>query len=1367
MKKKEILWDIYQSLNPEAKQICQIMAVYYEAITDAILLDLLTKLNAKTEEGTKFTIEKVLFYRRFLEKNNLALLTKKKDACIIDRNVEKVIFRDTVLSTSFFLPLAEMLRKPPYDEYLRYNSSFDKYIKAIRIAYTTGKIQEAVDLIERVRYTQMIDWNNFNFNDYFFKDPFDPNWLNVFSIQIHENVLIDIIVEKLNVLGEIQELVDVLNSPVYTENKSEELRRYAKNFLALIYAYIGNFNAIKQNTTDTNHALYYGLNAIVSFLTGNDQQAIALFEQYLKVYRKEQRSTKIYPATLAGMSYLLLLLKNVDAKTILFIEDAIDRVNIPQIKVLKTMTLLLKNNLPDAINLLKNTLSNTDDAMTKLIGYFCAYWLGNDLVNKYEADIKLMHTTATKNQYHWVVFEVATLLGAINNNNKLYAENAKQLSKQFGFKSIIDCYQPQEAWQVVLHALSMIDEGGTSKNTRLVWFVSFDNPQIQGYEQVILKSGGWSAGKVVSLGRISQHDIPCMTQQDHQIARYLRLTGESGYGKAQYMWDYGKAFMAMVQHPLLFLNGTNIELIQAEPELIIEEKNGNYEMKFSTTVDKVGVNITKETSTRYRLTHVTSKHLLIVNAMGGESVKIPAKAKQKLTEITTTLANIIAVNSPLIQENENIPTLPTDERIYVQLIPYSEGLRAELYVKPFATQPPYSKPGEGSSVLMSKMDNKSVKTLRNLDTEKANQKEIVDNCPLLLQNNTHTNEWIFDEVEEALELLIQLEPFALTNKIVIEWPKGERFRLKYQLGFKNLSLRINRQKDWFNLEGQLRIGNQDVMDMRELLELIDTSNKRFIELNDGSFLALTKEFRRRLQDIKAYTDKKGKDLRFHPLAAFALEDFANKADNLDADKHWKQQISKLKNIKKHNPQVPSTLQADLRHYQIEGFTWLSQMAFWGVGACLADDMGLGKTLQALAVMVERADKGPALVVAPSSVCQNWINEVNKFAPTINPILFSGSNRQATINELKPFDLLVCSYTLMQQEADMLSKVKFNMTVLDEAQAIKNQNTKRSKAAMDLNSDFKVITTGTPIENHLGELWNLFNFINPGLLGSAQSFSEKYAAPIEKYDDQERRQQLQRLIKPFVLRRRKNQVLDELPSKTEITLSVELSSPETAFYEAIRQNAVEKLEQLKDQNQGTQHLQILAEIMRLRQAACNTQLVNKDVKIPSAKLSLFSEVVQELLDNGHKALVFSQFVGHLRLIEQRVKEMGISYQYLDGQTPVATRQTLVDEFQKGNGDLFLISLKAGGVGLNLTAADYVIIMDPWWNPAVEDQAADRAHRIGQQRPVTIYRLVTQNTIEEKIIQLHSQKRDLADSLLEGTEGSAKLSAKELLALMQKG
>jgi SNF2 family DNA or RNA helicase len=326
--------------------------------------------------------------------------------------------------------------------------------------------------------------------------------------------------------------------------------------------------------------------------------------------------------------------------------------------------------------------------------------------------------------------------------------------------------------------------------------------------------------------------------------------------------------------------------------------------------------------------------------------------------------------------------------------------------------------------------------------------------------------------------------------------------------------------------------------------------------------------------------------------------------------------------------------------------------------------------------------------------------------------------------------------------------------------------------MTLTGKFKLLTTGTPIENHLGELWNLFHFITPGLLGSLKEFNERFAIPIERQQSHAARKKLKQLIQPFILRRTKAQVLSELPPRTEMLLHVEMNNEEAAFYEALRQQALDNLNNFKiaaGKNgryaTHSNNMQILAEITKLRRACCNVQLVTPGVSIASSKLKLFSNIVRDLQEDNHKILVFSQFVGHLALIRKFLDQNGFSYRYLDGSTPVRERRKEVEGFQAGRGDLFLISLKAGGLGLNLTAADYVIHMDPWWNPAVEDQASDRAHRIGQVHPVTIYRLVTKNTIEEKIVKLHQQKRHLANSLLDGSDISARMSTEELFALIR--
>jgi SNF2 family DNA or RNA helicase len=439
-------------------------------------------------------------------------------------------------------------------------------------------------------------------------------------------------------------------------------------------------------------------------------------------------------------------------------------------------------------------------------------------------------------------------------------------------------------------------------------------------------------------------------------------------------------------------------------------------------------------------------------------------------------------------------------------------------------------------------------------------------------------------------------------------------------------------------------------------------------------------------------------------------------------------------------------------------------------------MGLGKTLQALAILLSRAKQGPSLVIAPTSVCFNWQQEALKFAPTLNIKIFSDSantgQRQKLLNELSPFDCVIISYGLLQREHEILKEVHWHSIVADEAQALKNPLTKRTKAAIALKSDFKMITTGTPIENNLTELWSLFRFINPGLLGNIKRFGERFSVPIENANEdplaaRKASQALKALIQPFILRRMKNQVLTELPSRTEINIRVEMSPKERDFYEALRLNAIDNISQNDQQaNAGEQRIKMLAELVKLRQACCHPKLVMAETDIPSAKLAALDELLEELKLNNHKALIFSQFVGHLQLIKQHIEAKGLNYQYLDGSTPQKKRQKSVNAFQSGEGDVFLISLKAGGSGLNLTAADYVIHMDPWWNPAVEEQASDRAHRIGQTRPVTIYRLIAQNTIEEKIVALHQHKRDLADKLLSGNEAVTKLSVDDMLNLLKQ-
>ena len=366
-----------------------------------------------------------------------------------------------------------------------------------------------------------------------------------------------------------------------------------------------------------------------------------------------------------------------------------------------------------------------------------------------------------------------------------------------------------------------------------------------------------------------------------------------------------------------------------------------------------------------------------------------------------------------------------------------------------------------------------------------------------------------------------------------------------------------------------------------------------------------------------------------------------------------------------------------------------------------------------------------------------------------------------VDNAASFDVVICSYGLLQHNNDLLTGKQWETIILDEAQAIKNAHTQRWKTVMQLKGKCRIALSGTPIENHLGELWSIFSFINPGLLGSVKAFQAKYSIPIETNQVPDRIQALRSLVQPYILRRIKSDVLTELPPKTEQTIHVEQSEEEATFYEALRRTAEERMALFIEENN---RLSVLAEITKLRQACCDSSLVDGSLNIKNSKLNAFIETVKNIIENGHKALVFSQYVSFLTIVRKRIEAEKIAYQYLDGSTTAAKRKQAVDAFQSGEGDLFLLSLKAGGSGLNLTAADYVIHLDPWWNPAVEDQASDRAHRIGQERPVTIYRFVMRNTIEEKILSLHEKKRNLANELLSGHGISGKLSNDDLMKLI---
>jgi len=845
-----------------------------------------------------------------------------------------------------------------------------------------------------------------------------------------------------------------------------------------------------------------------------------------------------------------------------------------------------------------------------------------------------------------------------------------------------------------------------------------------------------------------------------------RLSASMVYNDDSLFVDFGRMLHEIADHPRVYLDDRKrfpIELIRAEPELQITDTPKGLLMRFAPPVEADGYVWRKETPTRYRIYHLSEAQGKIAWAIG-HGVEIPETERPTVEAMVEDIRPTVSVQSTFDLIDDDLEQVVGTSLPCVHLLPFGEGYKVAIYVKPIPEEPIYFKPGDGMPRTVVVLEEGRKILLRDLKEESAEVAAAIEACPTLQRMEGSHYEYIVDDTQTALRILLELRHLVTGQLVTIEHPKGEKLKIVATAGSDELAVKVGKNRDWFEVDGKLTVDEQRVLDLEQLLEhLRDRQDNPFIELKDGEFLALTDELRDRILEMEGLLHQKGKKFQLPTLAASAFAGVADGLEDLEFDDAWTESLARIQKADKIRPRVPKDFKAELRDYQLEGYKWLMRLAAWGVGGCLADDMGLGKTVQALAMLCARAKEGPALVIAPASVTRNWLRETERFAPGLIPVLIASRKDTALLAQLGTGDLALVSYGLLPFTGDELQAIDWATIVLDEAQAIKNTATKRAKIVQGLSGDFKLATTGTPIENHLGELWSLFRFLNPGLLSSKQGFNDKFNKPIARDGDEDRRRQLKNLVKPFILRRRKDQVLTELPPKTEVLLSVDLSEEEKALYEAMRRQALKDIAAADEQQK---RFTVLAQLTKLRQAACHPRLVRPTSKVGSAKLELVGETLLEILEGGHKALLFSQFVKHLKIVENWVKGQGIAYQYLDGSTPGKKREEAVNAFQNGEGDVFLISLKAGGTGLNLTEADYVLHLDPWWNPAAEDQASDRAHRIGQQRPVTVYRFVSAGTIEEQIIALHKEKRDLADQILSGTGNAGKLGVDEIMSMIQE-
>jgi superfamily II DNA or RNA helicase len=1305
-KRRQQLVASYHSLPELDRTIVQLLSVVYTPVSRTSILEC---LNYTGLVGAKNWIAATL--KPYLDRliTSELLIPNNKSWIQIHPLLAEIATRDAVkaerldmmsMAVSKYLPIAQ------YGEIRRF-SGRGELLREVRLGVYHNDLQFTKEQIEHYyRYNRAAEGVSLGeLLPQICNNPFDGEWLDTTTPELSELILEAILKYSLEHLTPADEAFLALQSAI--EQPPPKMAEQMHVLLVeqmLLRGKIAEAKALLAKLPATWIERSARLWGWVYFLEGDDPAAIVEYNIALQALKKSSGKRKTYFVSMTGLFFILALLRQGGGDNL---RIALEHVKVAiQAKswlsstytVLEYTIELQMGKLDRRDFILRCTPLHTHHSLEVIIRALCIHWVDKKATHQQLPRIlEKLYRETTEAGYHWLAMEAAGILSQINPIDKLqsfYQKQSVKLQSQNGITNLAKLIQPQEEWELCLTALTNLHQknlpvtpDAVTSDRRLIWAITLygSSHQIQPREQSRNLKGEWTKGRNIALKRLrSPDELDYLTPQDLRVSSHLQVYNHGGWGSTDYRFGE-KAIVALIGHPLVFWEdnpNSRIEVVAGEPELTIETvKHTRIVLAISPELE-IGKNVMvqKESPSRLKAIVVTDEHRKIAEILGKQNrLEVPITAKDRVLAAISGISNIVNVHSDIGGGAANIEEVPSDPQPHIHLLPNGTGLKVAVLSRPFAPVGPYYSPGVGGKTVIVEIEGKRLQTTRDLAAEKRLANAIISACPTLERAEGSGGEWSIEEPEDCLELLVELQ--ALADVVNVEWPEGEKMRVSRQTGLADFQMRIQRENDWFATTGSVQVDGDRVVELQQLLALLDRSPSRFIPLGDGQFLALTEEFRQRLNELRGVSERHGKGFRIHPLAALTMEDWLEDVEQLKTDKHWQAHIQKLRDAESFEPELPSTLQAELRDYQIDGFRWLSRLAHWGVGACLADDMGLGKTLQSLALILTRAAAGPTLVIAPTSVCMNWLSEAERFAPTLNPIQFGSGNRQEVLDRLQPLDLVVCSYGLLQQEdvGEMLAKIEWQTIVLDEAQSIKNFATKRSQAAMNLQGGFKLIVTGTPIENHLGELWNLFRFINPGLLGSLESFNERFANAIEHATENNPRNQLRKLIQPFILRRLKHQVLTELPSRTEITLQVELSPEEMAFYEALRQQAILKLAD-SDAPAGQKHLQVLAEIMKLRQACCNPKLINADIGVPSAKLQLFGEILTELLENKHKALVFSQFVGHLHLLREYLESQSIAYQYLDGSTSARDRKSRVDAFQAGEGDVFLISLKAGGIPL---------------------------------------------------------------------------------------
>ena len=1134
--------------------------------------------------------------------------------------------------------------------------------------------------------------------------------------------------------------------------------------------------------------------AWLRFITGRDEESINFFRDALDLIRRDVHAHDGYFRTISGIFGVLALLREGSSASLQLAQmyaqagmrdDTMHRI----VYTLLDQVVQAKAN-PDLPPF--HPVWHSEERLNNVFSCLAHYWLTGALDGGQRLLLETAATAARAGGYNWLAEECDEFLKRLRSQSAVCNRWHEGQTGKMPF--MLDCVLTRNSWVERLDKLGRtLKELPNRTSTRLAWFVNTDLAErgiitVKPIEQHITRSGKWTKGRRFTGYRTHDYRevVPAVAEQSDDVFN-VEMTPQDKYAcdvlreaedmmklqpdLQQRAWNH--VIEALIGHPRIFLEGGDsraLHCVGVEPVIQVSRVDDALQYTLlpeSKTSDDCIVKLERGDQICVYQFNLALKRLREI--LAGD-FRIPEESEAENQAVQEQIIHHFRVISDEPLQGIELQRYETDSMPYLQLIPRERGLNVELMVRPFGQEGQYYQPGEGPRELIFQDRDVPRRMVRDPEQEIARADELVAICQRLA-GTAPVSPWHWSlEGLACYELTLQLR--GLMDKCHVQWPSDQKFVCHRTLSMSNISLHTQSYLSWFSVTGEVHLEDSEgTASLAELIQAV-SDRKHFISLSDGQVVALSESLRKRLEDLSRLGEiVRGRDGSGHklqvcrflmPFLGESLAEFPG-AELPPESNQW---IQHYNNAMKLAPKVPDALQATLRPYQEEGYSWMSRLDSAEAGACLADDMGLGKTVQAITLILSKADEGPTLIVAPTSVCANWHAEFQKFAPSLHCEIFGPGDRAEAFKKLGPRHVLIASYGLLQSEQQAFRKIQWRVAVLDEAQAIKNAHAKRSQAALEIHADFRVVTTGTPVENNLSELWSIFNFIIPGLLGSRENFQHRFATPIEHDNNQDVAKNLRGIVSPFLLRRRKDQVLNDLPPKEEIDYAVELSAEEREFYDNLRKQILADLDS-HDESEGQRHIRVLAGITKLRLAVDHPRLVTGGENLPGAKLEAFLELLRRILQNGHKVLVFSQFVKFLEIVRETLDSEEIRYEYLDGARTPKERAASVENFQNGDVPVFLISLKAGGLGLNLTQADYVIHLDSWWNPAVENQASDRAHRLGQNKKVTIYHLQTANTIEDKIKALHKRKRDLADTLLSEADTIETTPLEELLKLLREG